>query len=47
MTKDNNEIVEHLSDMELGQEGIVSKKEDIIAKKEAEFTETQKEPKAP
>ena len=28
MTKENNEIVEHLADMELGQEG-VSKKEEI------------------
>ena len=46
MTKDNNEIVEHLSDMELGQEGI-SKKEEILNEKDAEFKESVKEPKAP
>lgn len=46
MTKDNNEIVEHLSDMELGQEGIVSK-EEVLSKKDTEFKEAAKEPKAP
>ena len=46
MTKEKQEIVEHLSDMELGQEGI-SKKEDVLAEKEAEFKEAVKEDKAP
>lgn len=46
MTKDNNEIVEHLSDMELGQEGIVSK-EEVLSKKDTEFKEAAKEPKTP
>ncbi len=48
MTKENNEIVEHLADMELGQEGVVSeKKEEILEEKETEFKETIKEAKAP
>ena len=47
MTKENQEIVEHLSDMELGQEGIVSKKEEILAEKTAEFKEAANETKAP
>ena len=46
MTKDNQEIVEHLADMELGQEGI-SKKEEILVEKEAEFKEAAKDTKAP
>ena len=46
MTNDKQEIVEHLADMELGQEGI-SKKEEILAEKEAEFKEAIKEDKAP
>ena len=46
MTKDNQEIVEHLADMELGQEG-VSKKEEILVEKEAEFKEAAKDTKAP
>ena len=46
MTKDNNEIVEHLSDMELGQDG-VEVKEEVLAKKDAEFKEAAHEPKAP
>ena len=41
MTKDKNEIVEHLSDMELGQDGIVSK-EEVLSQKDAEFKETAK-----
>ncbi len=52
MTKEENEIVEHLSDMELGQEGIVSKekdtsKEDVLSKKDTEFKESVKEAKLP
>ena len=46
MTKEKQEIVEHLSDMELGQEGI-SKKEEVLAEKEAEFKEAIKDDKAP
>ena len=46
MTKEKQEIVEHLSDMELGQEGI-SKKEEVLAEKEAEFKEAVKDDKAP
>ena len=46
MTKDKQEIVEHLADMELGQEGI-SKKEEILAEKEVEFKEASVETKAP
>ena len=40
MTKDKQEIVEHLADMELGQEGI-SKKEEILAEKQAEFKDNE------
>ena len=47
MTEKNNEIVEHLADMELGQEGIVSKKEEVLAEKEAEFKESVNSVKAP
>lgn len=52
MTKDKQEVVEHLSDMELGQEGITKKetvnpKEEIIAEKEAEFKAASDEAKAP
>ncbi len=46
MTKEKQEIVEHLSDMELGQEGI-SKKEEVLAEKEVEFKEAIKDEKAP
>ena len=46
MTKEKQEIVEHLSDMELGQEGI-SKKEEVLTEKETEFKESVKEDKAP
>ena len=46
MTKEKQEIVEHLSDMELGQEGI-SKKEEVLTEKEAEFKEAVKDDKAP
>ena len=46
MTKDKQEIVEHLADMELGQEG-VSKKEEVLEEKEAEFKEAVKVDKAP
>ena len=46
MTKEKQEIVEHLSDMELGQEGI-SKKEEVLTEKEAEFKEAIKDDKAP
>ena len=46
MTKDNQEIVEHLADMELGQEGI-TKKQEVLSEKEAEFKEAIKEDKAP
>ena len=46
MTKEKQEIVEHLSDMELGQEGI-SKKEEVLTEKQAEFKEAIKEDKAP
>ena len=38
MAKDKQEIVEHLADMELGQEGI-SKKEEVLTEKQAEFKE--------
>ena len=47
MTKDKNEVVEHLADMELGQEGIVSKKEEVLSKKDSAFKEAIKEEKAP
>ena len=52
MAKDKKEIVEHLADMELGQEGIskeeeISSKEEMLAEKDAEFKETAKAPKAP
>ena len=47
MTKDKNEVVEHLADMELGQEGIVSKKEEVLSKKDSAFKETIKEEKTP
>ena len=52
MTKDKQEVVENLSDMELGQEGVekkeeVSPKEEIIAEKEADFKEASAESKAP
>ncbi len=46
MTKDNQEIVEHLADMELGQEG-VSKKEEMLVEKETAFKEAAKDTKAP
>ena len=47
MTKDKNEVVEHLADMELGQEGIVSKKDEVLSKKTSEFKEAVREEKAP
>ena len=47
MTKDKNEVVEHLADMELGQEGVVSKKEEVLSKKDSAFKEAIKEEKAP
>lgn len=46
MTKEKQEIVEHLSDMELGQEGI-SKKEEVLTEKQEEFKKAIKEDKAP
>ncbi len=46
MAKDKKEeVVEHLADMELGQEGIVSK-EEVLSKKDAEF-KAANETKAP
>ena len=47
MTKDKNEVVEHLADMELGQEGIVSKKEEVLSKKDNAFKDAIKEEKTP
>ena len=47
MTNENNEIIEHLSDMELGQEGVVSKKEEVLEAKEAEFKEASSSAKTP
>ncbi len=47
MTNENNEIIEHLSDMELGQEGVVSKKEEVLEAKEAEFKEASNSAKTP
>ncbi len=54
MTNENEEIVEHLADMELGQEGVVSKKKETKASKKTEPSEikeikepTVKEEKAP
>ncbi len=54
MTNENNEIVEHLADMELGQEGIVSKKKETKSSKKTEPSEIKeikepsvKEEKAP
>ena len=47
MTKDKKEVVEHLADMELGQEGVVSKKEEVLSKKDSAFKEAIKEEKAP
>ena len=46
MAKDKQEIVEHLADMELGQEGI-SKKEEVLTEKQAEFKEAVQADKAP
>ena len=46
MAKDKQEIVEHLADMELGQEGI-SKKEEVLTEKQAEFKEAIQADKAP
>jgi len=46
MAKDKNEIVEHLSDMELGQNG-VEVKEEVQVKKEADVKEPAPAPKAP
>ena len=46
MTNDKQEIVEHLADMELGQEGI-SKKEEVLTEKQAEFKEAIQADKAP
>ncbi len=43
----NDEIIEHLPDMELGQEGIVSNKEEVIEKKETEFKEAAETVKTP
>ena len=45
MAKDKQEIVEHLADMELGQEGI-SKKEEVLTEKQAEFKEAIQADKA-
>ena len=47
MTKDKNEVVEHLADMELGQEAVVSKKEEVLSRKTSEFKEAAREEKAP
>lgn len=50
MSNDKQEIVEHLADMDLGQEGISKKeeiKEEILAEKDAEFKEAVKGEKAP
>ena len=52
MSEDKQEIVEHLADMELGQEGIskkedISKKEEILAEKDTEFKEAVKGEKIP
>ena len=54
MANENEEIVEHLADMELGQEGVVSKKKETKASKKAPKPEIQeavepavKEEKAP
>ncbi len=48
MAKKNNEneVVEHLADMELGQEGIVSK-EEVLQEKEIEFKDSVNSSKAP
>jgi len=50
MTKDKQEIVEHLADMELGQEGVAKEettKDEILAEKDAEFKDAVKGEKAP
>ena len=53
MSEDKQEIVEHLADMELGQEGIskkediTTKKEEILAGKDTEFKEAIKGEKLP
>jgi transcriptional antiterminator NusG len=46
MTEENNEIVEHLSDMELGQEGIESQVDMPSKKEDVEFKDV-KDTKAP
>ncbi len=53
MAKEKQEIVEHLADMELGQDGIVSeekpasKKEEVLNEKETEFKSAVEDAKAP